>query len=51
MSQGTSRLPLVPIAGTGAGWSEAEDSELRDLARRLRVGVVLSIPLIRLQRA
>jgi len=37
-------MPLVPIAGTGAG--VPDDSELRDLARRLRVGVALSIPLI-----
>ncbi len=35
-------MALVPIAGTG----EADDSELRDLTRRLWVGVVLSIPLV-----
>ena len=35
-------MALVPIAGTG----EADDSELRDLARRLWVGVALSIPLV-----
>ncbi|MDQ5848997.1 MAG: YHS domain-containing protein, partial [Pseudomonadota bacterium] len=37
-------MALVPIAGTGAG--PADDSELRDLARRLWVGVALSIPLV-----
>ena len=37
-------MALVPIAGTGAG--QADDSELRDLARRLWVGVALSIPLV-----
>jgi len=37
-------MALVPIAGTGGG--EAGDSELRDLARRLWVGVALSIPLV-----
>src|SRR5882672_9019069 len=37
-------MALVPIAGTGTG--EADDSELRDLARRLWVGVALSIPLV-----
>jgi Cu+-exporting ATPase len=37
-------MALVPIAGTGA--AEADNSELRDLARRLRVGVALSIPLV-----
>src|SRR5258705_9240167 len=36
-------MALVPVAGTGAG--QADDSELRDLARRLWVGVALSIPL------
>ena len=35
-------MALVPIAGTG----QADDSELRDLARRLWVGVALSIPLV-----
>jgi P-type Cu+ transporter len=35
-------MALVPIAGTG----EADDSELRDLTRRLWVGVVLSIPMV-----
>jgi Cu+-exporting ATPase len=35
-------MALVPIAGTG----EADDSELRDLTRRLWVGVALSIPLV-----
>ena len=34
-------MALVPIAGTG----EADDSELRDLTRRLWVGVALSVPL------
>ncbi len=37
-------MALVPIAGTSAG--QADDSELRDLARRLWVGVALSIPLV-----
>ena len=37
-------MALVPIAGTGAG--QADDSELRDLARRLWVGGTLSIPLV-----
>ena len=35
-------MALVPIAGTG----EADDSELRDLTRRLWIGVALSIPLV-----
>ncbi len=35
-------MALVPIAGTG----ETDDSELRDLTKRLWVGVVLSIPLV-----
>lgn len=35
-------MALVPIAGTGA----ADDSELRGLARRLWIGVALSIPLV-----
>jgi len=37
-------MALVPIAGTGAG--EADDSELRNLARRLWIGIALSIPLV-----
>ena len=37
-------MALVPIAGTGEG--EADDSELRDLTRRLWIGVALSIPLV-----
>jgi Cu+-exporting ATPase len=40
-------MALVPIAGTG----EADDSELRDLTRRLWVGVALSIPLVILAMA
>src|SRR5690242_3422373 len=39
-------MALVPIAGTGTGGSEANDAELHDLARRLQVGIVLSIPLV-----
>lgn len=39
-------MVLVPIAGTGRGGEEVNDSELRDLALRLRVGVALSIPLV-----
>src|SRR5687767_15566594 len=35
-------MALVPIAGTG----ETDDSELRDLTRRLWIGVALSIPLV-----
>jgi len=35
-------MALVPIAGSGA----ADNSELRDLARRLWAGVALSIPLV-----
>jgi Cu+-exporting ATPase len=35
-------MALVPIAGTG----ESDDSELRDLTRRLWIGVALSIPLV-----
>ena len=35
-------MALVPVAGTG----ESDDSELRDLARRLWIGVALSIPLV-----
>ncbi|HEV8096645.1 MAG TPA: HAD-IC family P-type ATPase, partial [Burkholderiales bacterium] len=42
-------MALVPIAGTGGG--EADDSELRDLTRRLWVGVALSIPLVLLAMA
>jgi Cu+-exporting ATPase len=37
-------MALVPIAGTGAG--QTDDSELRDLTRRLWIGVALSIPLV-----
>ena len=37
-------MALVPIAGAGGG--EADDSELRDLTRRLWIGVALSIPLV-----
>jgi P-type Cu+ transporter len=40
-------MALVPIAGTG----EADDRELRDLTRRLWVGIVLSIPLVVLAMA
>jgi P-type Cu+ transporter len=35
-------MTLVPIAGSG----EADDTELRDLTRRLWVGVALSVPLV-----
>jgi Cu+-exporting ATPase len=35
-------MALVPVAGTG----ETDDSELRDLKRRLWIGVALSIPLV-----
>ena len=35
-------MALVPVAGAG----EADDSELRDLTRRLWIGVALSIPLV-----
>ena len=35
-------MALVPVAGTG----KADDSELRDLTRRLWAGVALSIPLV-----
>ena len=35
-------MALVPVAGT----TETDDSELRDLTRRLWVGIVLSIPLV-----
>src|SRR5262245_13014316 len=37
-------MALVPIAGTG----ESDDSELRDLTRRLWVGIALSVPLVAL---
>jgi Cu+-exporting ATPase len=37
-------MALVPIAGTVAG--QADDSDLRGLARRLWIGVALSIPLV-----
>jgi Cu+-exporting ATPase len=40
-------MALVPIAGTG----EADDAELRDLTRRMWVGVALSIPLVLLAMA
>ncbi|HVW65063.1 MAG TPA: copper-translocating P-type ATPase [Nitrosospira sp.] len=39
-------MALVPVAGTGATGTEDSEAELRDLARRLRVGVGLSIPLV-----
>ncbi len=35
-------MALVPVAGTGEG----DDSELRDLQRRLWIGTALSIPLV-----
>ena len=35
-------MALVPIAGTG----ETDDTELRDLSRRLWIGIALSIPLV-----
>jgi Cu+-exporting ATPase len=35
-------MALAPLAGTG----EADDAELRDLQRRLWIGVALSIPLV-----
>jgi P-type Cu+ transporter len=44
-------MALVPIAGTGIVDAEADDSEARDLDRRLRVGVALSIPLVLLAMA
>jgi len=47
-------MALVPIAGTGAGGSEADDSanaELRDLTRRLWFGIALSLPLVVLAMA
>ncbi|MCM2329320.1 MAG: YHS domain-containing protein, partial [Lysobacter sp.] len=37
-------MALVPIEGTGAG--PADDSELRDLTRRMWIGVALSAPLV-----
>jgi Cu+-exporting ATPase len=40
-------MALVPIAGTGV----ADDSELRDLTRRFRLGTALSIPLVILAMA
>jgi len=40
-------MALVPVAGTG----EADDTELRDLTRRLWVGVALSIPMVVLAMA
>ena len=40
-------MALVPIAGTG----EADDSELRDLTRRLWIGIALSLPLVALAMA
>src|SRR6476661_3152796 len=35
-------MALVPVAGTG----RADNSELRDLKRRLRIGISLSLPLV-----
>ena len=40
-------MALVPVAGTG----DADDSELRDLTRRLWIGIALSIPLVVLAMA
>lgn len=40
-------MALVPIAGTGV----ADDSELRDLTRRLWIGIALSVPLVILTMA
>ena len=37
-------MTLVPIPGTGGG--ETADAELRDMTRRLWVGVALSVPLV-----
>jgi Cu+-exporting ATPase len=37
-------MTLVPIAGTGDG--KSDDAELRDLTRRLWIGVALSVPLV-----
>ena len=42
-------MPLVPVGG--AGKAEANDSELRDLTRRLWFGVSLSAPLVVLAMA
>lgn len=42
-------MPLVPIPGTGADTGEADeaaDAELHDLARRLWIGIALSLPLV-----
>ncbi|MEO7559361.1 MAG: heavy metal-binding domain-containing protein, partial [Nitrosospira sp.] len=45
-------MPLVPIAGTGGGEpDDSANSELRDLARRLWIGVTLSLPLVVLAMA
>lgn len=47
-------MALVPIAGTGTGGGEADNSansELRDIARRLWVGIALSLPLVVLAMA
>ncbi|MBY0271185.1 MAG: haloacid dehalogenase, partial [Burkholderiales bacterium] len=35
-------MALVPVAGT----AETDDSELRDLTRRLWIGIALSVPLV-----
>ena len=40
-------MPLVPMAGTG----ESDDTELRDLKRRLWIGIALSAPLFVLAMA
>lgn len=37
-------MALVPVAGTGS--ESASEDELKDLRRRLRIGVVFSIPLV-----
>ncbi|KIO48250.1 ATPase P [Nitrosospira sp. NpAV] len=42
-------MALVPVAGTGG--TEADDSELRGLARRLWAGIALSLPLVALAMA
>lgn len=42
-------MALVSVAGTGGG--EADDSELRDLARRLWMGIAMSLPLVALAMA
>ncbi len=47
-------MALVPIGGTGAGGSEADDAanlELRGLARRLWIGIAFSLPLVVLAMA